>query len=54
MQKLKIIEGESYLAEQFRQITHHLAEQLRQITDLKLHQLTLTKIKINTSMIGTH
>ena len=24
--------GESYLAEQFRQITHYLAEQFRQIT----------------------
>ena len=38
MQKLKIIEGESYLAEQFRQITHHLAEQFCQITNYLAEQ----------------
>ena len=29
---IAFIFGESYLAEQFRQITHYLAEQFRQIT----------------------
>ena len=34
--------GESYLAEQFRQITHYLAEQFRQIAHYLAEHLILT------------
>ena len=35
--------GESYMAEQFRQITHYLAEQFRQIAHYLAEHLILTK-----------